>query len=126
MATKDVRDDDKATSKRIKRINTEEREERYANKIHKEKNHAKKPSKGEVQEQMNSMFEHVAGKPKPVNKREGWKSKKYEVDQSHRMKAAAWKAKQAKEKEDDMEAPVAAPHAKAIFDDGENDGAVLA
>ena len=42
------------------------------------------------------------------------------------MKAAAWKAKQAEKKEDDMEAPVAASHKKAVIDDGEDDGAVLA
>jgi len=29
---------------------------------------------------MNSMFKHVAGKPRPVAKRDGWKSKNYEVD----------------------------------------------
>jgi len=34
MATKESYDDDKATSKRIKRINKDEREERYANKLH--------------------------------------------------------------------------------------------
>ena len=79
MATKESYDDDKATSKRIKRINKDEREERYANKLHR-KNQAKNPSKDEVQKQMNSMFEHISGRPKPVKKRDGWKSKTYDVD----------------------------------------------
>jgi len=38
MSTKESYDDDKATSKRIKRINEDEREERYASHFHKKKN----------------------------------------------------------------------------------------
>lgn len=36
---------------------------------------------------MNNMFKHVSSKPKPVSKREGWKSKTYDVDQTRRLKA---------------------------------------
>ena len=32
------------------------------------------------------MFEHVSSQAKPVGKREGWKSKSYDADQSRRLK----------------------------------------
>jgi len=37
---------------------------------------------------MNKMFEHVKGKTAPAKKRDGWKSKTYDVDQTRRLKAA--------------------------------------
>ena len=49
------------------------------------------------------MFEHVSGRPSPVAKRDGWKSKNYEVDQTRRIKVKAFKEKKGKEQEQEKE-----------------------
>lgn len=52
---------------------------------------------------MNKMFEHVSGRPSPAAKRDGWKSKNYEVDQTRRIKVKAFKEKKEKEQEQEKE-----------------------
>ena len=73
------------------------------------------------------MFEHVSGRPRPAAKRDGWKSKNYDVDQTRRIKVKAFKEKKAKEQEqEDKEANSIMPPVKKVYDDGMDDDDVMA